>query len=106
LLQLGGAGGGAGFPVQVVSAIAQILNPALTAAFNDGAIPIDDILDQVLGTASDELTSQLVGPGAPLEVLIDGLDQVYGGLNCGIGGLLDVLLGGGDPGAIAACSPL
>ena len=108
LFQLGGAGGGAGFPVQLVSAISQILNPALTAAFNDGAIPIDDILDQVLGTLSDSATAQLIGPDGPLLPLIEALDMTYGGVDCVVGGLLDTLLGGGtpDPGAIAVCSPL
>lgn len=99
LLQVGGANGGAGFPVQVVSAISQILNPALTALFNDGAIPIDDILDTALQGASDELTSQLVGPGAPLEVLVMGLDDAYGEVNCAVGGLLDMLLGDGNAGS-------
>lgn len=105
LLQLGGTDGGAGFPVQLVSAVAQILNPALTAAFNDDAIPIDTILDQVLGTLSDDLTAQLLGPDSPLEPVIDGLDEVYGGVNCLVGALLAALLNGDDPGAIAACSP-
>lgn len=98
---------GPGAVTQLVSVLSDILNPLLTAIAQDqtggGPIPTDDLIDQLtagLGTLTEPLLQAL-------EELVQTVDSdVYAPVNCGLGTLLQALLGSPEQvEAIQECGP-
>jgi hypothetical protein len=93
----GSANGGSGVVTQVLSAVTEIVNPILQALAsgdepgNTGPIPVDDIVDELLGALSDPLTRTLFA--TPLGDLVALLDNtVYAPVLCGVDTLLTAIL--------------
>lgn len=90
--------GGAGVVTQVLSIVTEIVNPILQSLAsgqelgNEGPIPIDDLLNELLGLVADPLTQELFA--TPLGDLVALLDNtVYAPVVCGLDSLLSGLLG-------------
>jgi len=105
VFMLGGSpNGGSGVVTQVLSAVTEIVNPILQALAsgdepgNTGPIPVDDIVEGLLGVLADPLTQTLFA--TPLGDLVALLDNtVYAPLLCGVDTLLTAILTG-NPAAI------
>lgn len=113
LFQLGASeNGGNGVVTQVLSVVTEIVNPILQSLAsgqepgNTAPLPIDDLVNQLLGLLADPLTEQLFA--TPLGDLVALLDNtVYAPVICGLDSLLTALLTA-NPAALAgaqACVP-
>ncbi|WP_162932406.1 Ig-like domain-containing protein [Solimonas sp. K1W22B-7] len=98
VFQLGSSpNGGNGVVTQVLSAVTEIVNPILQSLAggqepgNEGPIPVDTIVTQLLTALSDPLTSQLFA--TPLGDLVALLDNtIYAPVLCGVDTLLTAIL--------------